>query len=585
MSFDLLNIKKYKIIELKSFCINFNLNYKNKTKTQIINLLLNYYLTNNCDNKNICDDIKCKKCYYKSFFSEDKCNYWNYNKNFLHPRFLSKNNKNKYYFLCNKCNHEIYIRLSNICQGNWCSYCGSNKLCQDNECNICFNKSLASHEKSAYWNYIKNKIIPRNVSKYNNKPYWFTCNKCNHDIYMIISNITDKGKWCVYCAHRKLCEDNCDICFNNSFASSDKSKYWDYEKNFINPRDVSKNQNKSYWFKCDDCNHSIYKNLNSITCKNSWCIYCENQDLCEDLQCNYCNPKRFINNIKSNCWDYEKNINKLIKIFNNSSKKYWFICDKCTHSFDITPNSISKGIWCRYCANQDLCQDEECKICFNNSFAGNPLSEFWNYDKNTKIPRNVSKCNGEKFWFNCKDCKNTFEMRISDINKGRGCNICIYTTEKKLYDFLKDNNIEFIKEYCFEDGRYIDTNKKFRYDFYINKYNILIELDGLQHFEKIKWWNNDPILNCIKDCYKMKFIENKHPNIKIIRVLQDDIYYNKILNYKELLLNKIKDIINNKNNENIIYLTDKNIYDNHKKYLKYNLNELYNILENYKQNN
>ena len=44
-AFNLLNIYVYKIIQLRKFCVNFNLPTKS-TKTNIINRILQYYLIN-----------------------------------------------------------------------------------------------------------------------------------------------------------------------------------------------------------------------------------------------------------------------------------------------------------------------------------------------------------------------------------------------------------------------------------------------------------------------------------------------------------------------------------------------------------
>ena len=42
-------------------------------------------------------------------------------------------------------------------------------------------------------------------------------------------------------------------------------------------------------------------------------------------------------------------------------------------------------------------------IDFDRSFASSPKAEFWDYVKNEKKPREVSKSSHKKFWFNC-DC-------------------------------------------------------------------------------------------------------------------------------------------------------------------------------------
>ena len=70
-----------------------------------------------------------------------------------------------------------------------------------------------------------------------------------------------------------------------------------------------------------------------------------------------------------------------------------------------------------------------------------------------------------------------------------------------------------------------DTNNFFRFDFLLEEYKLIIELDGQQHFYDIKKWDSkyEDVQKC--DIYKMKCaIMN---NYSIIRLKQDDVFSNK----------------------------------------------------------
>ena len=54
--------------------------------------------------------------------------------------------------------------------------------------------------------------------------------------------------------------------------------------------------------------------------------------------------------------------------------------------------------------------------------------------------------------------------------------------EDKIIRLLRAANIKFEREKTFADLR----GGKFRYDFYLPLYNILIEVDGEQHFKQVK---------------------------------------------------------------------------------------------------
>ena len=110
-----------------------------------------------------------------------------------------------------------------------------------------FSKSFASHEKSKFWSK-KNNISPEQVSKNTREKYLFDC-ICGHEILIALNNISS-GYWCPYCSIpcKKLCDNvDCDFCFEKSFASHEKSKFWSCKNNTI-PRHILKGTGKKYLF-------------------------------------------------------------------------------------------------------------------------------------------------------------------------------------------------------------------------------------------------------------------------------------------------------------------------------------------------
>jgi|688.fasta_scaffold10917_14 very-short-patch-repair endonuclease len=247
-----------------------------------------------CANLKLCNDENCQICYEKSFQSQEKSKYWNYEKNEnIKPRDILKTTYNKYWFNCD-CGHTfntapLYITTN----GNWCHYCCNPplKLCENEDCNLCFEKSFQSHEKSKYWNYEKNgKIKPRDVFKSSGKKYCFDCNICNHAFFIELDELK-RGRWCPYCASKTICNsENCQKCYEKSFQSHEKSKYWNIEKNIILPTQVFKSSAIKYWFNCDN-NHLFQISLDKIV-SNCWCPFCTNKTetkLYENIQTKYPN--------------------------------------------------------------------------------------------------------------------------------------------------------------------------------------------------------------------------------------------------------------------------------------------------------
>ena len=125
----------------------------------------------------------------KSFTSHEKSIFWS-DRNLIKPNEITKGSSKKFYFNCDKCNHEFLMQLNVVTRGGWCNFCSNNNLCKNNECKICFEKSFASHEKSAFWSN-KNDLIPRQVFKVSAKKYLFKCETCNHEFINNPSHVSN----------------------------------------------------------------------------------------------------------------------------------------------------------------------------------------------------------------------------------------------------------------------------------------------------------------------------------------------------------------------------------------------------------
>ena len=73
------------------------------------------------------------------------------------------------------------------------------------------------------------------------------------------------------------------------------------------------------------------------------------------------------------------------------------------------------------------------------------------------------------------------DNKINDfVNSGHRCPHCNKSTgETKISTFLKEHNVNFEREYRFNDCKY-----KYRlpFDFYLPEYNLVIEIDGEGHY-------------------------------------------------------------------------------------------------------
>ena len=103
-----------------------------------------------------------------------------------------------------------------------------------------------------------------------------------------------------------------------------------------------------------------------------------------------------------------------------------------------------------------------------------------------ELPNNIYN---RTMWM-CKcDCGNLIEVATRDLRRGNtgscGCKSFSFG-EIKISNLLKEANINFITQKTFEDGRYIQSNAKMKFDFYVNN-KYIIEYDGLQHFQPVQF--------------------------------------------------------------------------------------------------
>lgn len=498
--------------------------------------------------KTLCKNYKCETCYNRSFASYKKSKYWS-DTNEITPREAFKSSHKIYAFKCDDCDHVFESGLDHIVNGQWCPYCKGCKLCHDENCDFCYKKSFASHPKSKYWSQ-ENIKTAREITKVSGQKFLFDCT-CGHEFKIQIANIKN-GQWCSYCSNppQKLCDnDDCDSCFNNSFASHKKSKY--FSDNDISPRNLFKSSSKKILLNCK-CGHRFESTPSKIK-KGSWCPFCSNptKKLCGDDDCQTCMDKSFASHSKAKYWS-DKNKKKPRDVALNSNNKYIFNCKKCKHEFNITLNNLNhRRGGCPFCSDppKKLCDNTKCDTCYNKSFASHPKAKYWS-DKNKEDPRNIFKSSNKKFYFTCKDCNHDFHTSPSHVNDNKWCPICINKTEKKLYKWLDGNYENVIHQPKYDWCKNI---KYLPFDFVLEDYKIIIELDGPQHFVQISNWQ-DPKIVRKNDIYKMN--QAIKQGYSIIRLLQEDVWKDKIAWKK-----KLQKHLHKQKNPHIIYICKNNEYN------------------------
>jgi very-short-patch-repair endonuclease len=407
-----------------------------------------------------------------------------------------------------------------------CSY--KTGVCKNaRTCITCFPRCLASYERSLYC-LASNSRTPYQVAMGSNKWVDIHCPGCDHDVKISPVTLKTRGaSGCKYCAHKARCDSlTCDFCFQQSFASHPRSKHWHPTLNgSITPRQVAKSDNDSYWFMCPGCPHPIKVSLNHITdYDTACCVYCSNRERCSDLNCTFCLAHSFESHPRSTEWHPTRNGTATPRqVALNCNTKYWFLCGACRHESERSPNSVVSGNWCPYCRNLARCDNESCQCCFNHSFASHCRAANWHPTRNGAVnPRQVAKADHDFYWFLCPDCGNELRISLDKVSIGRWCRYCKMKTARKLLEWLRTvlPGASIQPESTFNWCRNPKTNRNFRFDFYIASLNLIIELDGRQHWEQVSNWTG-PEANQVTDLFKM--MRAFEQGITVLRICQEDV--------------------------------------------------------------
>jgi very-short-patch-repair endonuclease len=194
-----------------------------------------------------------------------------------------------------------------------------------------------------------------------------------------------------------------------------------------------------------------------------------------------------------------------------------------------------------------LCEDDHCKTCYEKSFSSHPKSKYWN-NKNKKSPRQVFKYCNNKFAFTC-EAGHHFNTSLNNVtNLNQWCPQCCNKTEQIVYEYLQTKYITQ-RQVKFD---WCKNKRHLPFDIVVNR-NIIIEIDGQQHFEQISNWKSH-IETQKMDFYKMQAaIDN---NYRIIRIVQKDIFNNKF-DWRILLDNAIL------RDDKFIFICQNNEYKNY----------------------
>ena len=162
-------------------------------------------------------------------------------------------------------------------------------------------------------------------------------------------------------------------------------------------------------------------------------------------------------------------------IYTNNEKKMKVVCTKCGKKDEKSWVEVQQKDTCSYCCKNPT------KVSFETSIAGK-RPDLVKFFKDPKDAETVTVMSDKKLKLKCPDCGFEKEMSAGKLTERRfACTKCgdgISIPEKFIGEVLDQLNTNTKREKTF------DWSKKFRYDFYLEKENIIVETHGGQHYEE-----------------------------------------------------------------------------------------------------
>ena len=266
------------------------------------------------------------------------------------------------------------------------------------------------------WDCEKNIIKPSEILCNSTKKVWWICSK-GHSWKAQVRNRTSKNEGCPICANKKILSGYNDL----STSHPDLLNEWDYEKNTVNPTEISFGYRKKIWWKCDKGHNwegYIYNRL-----KGHGCPFCSNHK----IEKGYNDFATFHPELLKE-WDYDKNVISPENIGRYSGKKVWWKCPVCGYSWQTALVKRTK-----YNYGCPVCKGHAILAGYNDLATLRPdILKYWDYEKNGDLlPTMVGLGSPKKAWFKCEDGHSFYIVIHAFINSVNKCPVCYHLGHKK----------------------------------------------------------------------------------------------------------------------------------------------------------
>lgn len=324
-------------------------------------------------------------------------------------------------------------------------------------------------------------------------------NKCGN-IYKVLPNNFLNGR-------------RCPLCYGNlkKTDSQFKKEVFELVGDEYTFLDLYVNAYTKLRVKHNKCGNTYKVRPRDFFNKHSRCPYCSVKSVKTD--------KQFKQEIKNLVGDEYTFLDTYVNSYTKIRVKH----NKCNNVYDVTPSNFINSSRCPYCAKLSYKNRlTKVNIDFKKEvfdLVGNEYTFLDQYvNSKTKLRVKHNKCG------------NIYEVSPSDfISHQTRCPFCNSPKGETIISKILDTiNIKYEYQKTFPDLR--DT-QLLSYDFYIPDQNILIEYQGIQHYQPIEYFGGDTRFKYQQKHDKMKAEYAKARGYKLIAVPYTEDTFSKIKRY------------------------------------------------------
>lgn len=246
------------------------------------------------------------------------------------------------------------------------------------------------------------------------------------------------------------------------------------KKNEFDLKKFSRGSKQKVWWECRKCKHEWETRIAHRT-NGSGCPKCGTKKM-HKTKAENCQSIKITDPEIAQEWHDKYDINLVSR---GSNRKYLWMCEKCNKTYRSSVNCrcLLKQS-CPYCAGRYPTE-------INNLLVSRPdlAKEILEID-----PLQICPNSNKKVKWKCSVCLHEWQSTVNNRFRGRGCPECCAKNSKPqkfIESILKENNINYVKEFRIKDCK---NKRPLPFDFAIFNNNglyCLIEYQGEQHFYPI----------------------------------------------------------------------------------------------------